>query len=308
MLENEPKSATELQFKRSLYKAIDDGRMVFSEDSGIVYSNSPRAVTAITEAIEEPTDEDKNAGGGEDSGKNNWVVPVSVTVAVLAAGPGQIRIHLGEWAPPLFAGLASILIILGPYSPELIGEYLSKRDLRIMNAARESKGVVVDKVRVLIGYTEEEIDEKELAFYTDRSFPESDKPSNPDEDDESVLELTDGSQVPAANIETVLKKHLTAAEHVMVVGSGKEFLSCILFLKTKGSEARGHDPNSLGPAKDDLAPASVAFAQQCGSEATTVSEARMCSKFRGEGLWQHVSKANGDAPSFSQKVLVLWKI
>ena len=137
-----------------------------------------------------------------------------------------------------------------------------------MTAAWESEGVIVDKVQVLVGYTYDshmktQIPhfETELAFYNDRilRIPESDKPSNPDEDDESILELIDGSKVPAANIETVLKKHLAAAEHVMVVGSGKEFLSCIFTLKTKASEAaaRGEDPASLGPAKDDLAPASV---------------------------------------------------
>jgi len=130
------------------------------------------------------------------------------------------------------------------------------------------------------------------------------KPAEPEEDDESMLKLTDGSQVPAANIETVLKKYLDAVEHVMVVGSGKEFLSCMLTLKTKGSEAaaRGEDPAALGPAKDELAAASLAFAQQYGSEATTVLKARTCSKFRGEGLLPQFTKANGEIQSSTQQV------
>jgi hypothetical protein len=43
--------------------------------------------------------------------------------------------------------------------------------------------------------------------------------------------------VPAKQLEAVLKRHLKVVEHVMVVGSNKGFLSCILALKTKGSEA-----------------------------------------------------------------------
>ena len=66
----------------------------------------------------------------------------------------------------------------------------------------------------------------------------SPKPSSdPDEDDETILKLNDGSTVPAKQLEEVLKRHLDAVEHVMVVGSNKGFLSCILALKTKGSEA-----------------------------------------------------------------------
>ena len=132
------------------------------------------------------------------------------------------------------------------------------------------------------------------------------KPAEPEEEDEdeSMLKLTDGSEVPAAKIEAVLKKYLDAVEHVMVVGSGKEFLSCMLTLKTKGSEAvaQGEDPAALGPAKDELAATSLAFAQQYGSEAKTALKARLCSKFRGEGLLPQFTKANSEIQSSTQQV------
>jgi len=125
-----------------------------------------------------------------------------------------------------------------------------------------------------------------------------------EEDDESLLQLNDKSTVPAANLEKILKRHLDAVEHVMVVGSGKEFLSCMLTLKTKGSEAaaRGEDPAALGPAKDELAADSLALAQAFGSEATTVLKARTCSKFRGEGLLPLFAKANAEIKLSSQQV------
>jgi len=125
-----------------------------------------------------------------------------------------------------------------------------------------------------------------------------------EEDDESLLQLNDNSTVPAANLEKILKKHLDAVEHVMVVGSGKEFLSCMLTLKTKGSEAaaRGEDPAALGPAKDELAADSLALAQLFGSDATTVLKARTCSKFRGEGLLPLFAKANAQIKLSSQQV------
>lgn len=130
---------------------------------------------------------------------------------------------------------------------------------------------------------------------------------DPEEDDETILKLSDGSTVPAANLEKILKKHLDAVEHVMVVGSGKEFLSCMLTLKTKGSEAaaRGEDPAALGPAKDELAQDALALAQQFGSDATTVLKARTCSKFRGEGLLPLFAKANAEIKLSTQQVGIL---
>ena len=129
-------------------------------------------------------------------------------------------------------------------------------------------------------------------------------PADAEEDDEGTLVLVDGSTVPAKQLEVILKKHLDAVEHVMVVGSGKEFLSCMLTLKTKGSEAaaRGEDPASLGPAKDELAQEALELAQAKGSEATTVLKARTCSKFRGEGLLPLFAKANAEIKMSAQQV------
>ena len=156
-------------------------------------------------------------------------------------------------------------------------------------------------------------------------------------DDESVLTLSDGSTVPAAKLEEILKKHLEAVEHVMVVGSGKEFLSCMLTLKTKGSEAvaQGEYPAALGPAKDErfqdvlasrfqdvlplaqdfnlalalsedeLAQDALALAQQVGSDATTVQDARKCSKFLDEGLQPLFAKANAEINLSTQQVAIL---
>jgi hypothetical protein len=129
-------------------------------------------------------------------------------------------------------------------------------------------------------------------------------PEPPAEDDETILTLSDGTTVPAINLERILKKNLDAVEHVMVVGSGMDFLSCMLTLKTKGSEAaaRGEDPASLGPAKDELSDAALALAQQHASEATTVLKARTCSKFRGEGLLPLFAKANAEIKLQAQQV------
>ena len=132
-------------------------------------------------------------------------------------------------------------------------------------------------------------------------------------DDESVLTLSDGSTVPAAKLEEILKKHLEAVEHVMVVGSGKEFLSCMLTLKTKGSEARFQDVLPLAQdfnlalalSEDELAQDALALAQQVGSDATTVQDARKCSKFLDEGLQPLFAKANAEINLSTQQVAIL---
>ena len=74
--------------------------------------------------------------------------------------------------------------------------------------------------------------------------------------------------MPAKQLEVILKKHLDAVEHVMVVASRKEFLSCMVTLKTKGSQAaaRGEDPASMGPAEDELAQGALELAQAKGSK------------------------------------------
>ena len=130
-------------------------------------------------------------------------------------------------------------------------------------------------------------------------------PTDPEEDDEAILKLMDGTTVPAKELEKVLKKHLEAVEHVMVVGSGKDFLSCMLTLKTKGSEAvaRGQDPAALESAKDELAKEALELAQRFGSTATRVVDARQCQKFRGEGLLPLFAKANAEIKQSAQQVL-----
>eukprot|EP00918_Siedleckia_nematoides_P055495 GHVU01121063.1.p1 GENE.GHVU01121063.1~~GHVU01121063.1.p1 ORF type:complete len:213 (+),score=49.08 GHVU01121063.1:23-640(+) len=129
-------------------------------------------------------------------------------------------------------------------------------------------------------------------------------PTDPEEDDESILKLSDGSTVPAADLEKILKKHLDAVEYVMVVGSGKDFLSCMLTLKTKGSEAvaRGEDPAALESAKDELAKEALELAQRFNSPATRVLDARQCQKFRGEGLLPLFAKANAEIKQGAQQV------
>jgi len=129
-------------------------------------------------------------------------------------------------------------------------------------------------------------------------------PTDPEEDDESILKLSDGSTVPAADLEKILKKHLDAVEYVMVVGSGKDFLSCMLTLKTKGSEAvaRGEDPAALESAKDELAKEALELAQRFNSPATRVLDARQCQKFKTEGVLPLFAKANAEIKQGAQQV------
>ena len=123
-------------------------------------------------------------------------------------------------------------------------------------------------------------------------------------DHEVILTLSDGTTVPAINLERILKKNIDAVEHVIVVGGGMDFLSCMLTLKTKGSEAaaRGEDRASLGSEMDELSNAALALAQQHASDAQTVLKARTCSKFRGDGLLPLFAKANAEIKLHAQQV------
>ena len=86
ILSNEPKLETELKFKNSLFKAIDAGDMTFPAGSGVVYSSSPRAISVVPGVVESEVEEPGGpVDGGDNSndGSKNWVVPVSITVAVV---------------------------------------------------------------------------------------------------------------------------------------------------------------------------------------------------------------------------------
>ena len=120
---------------------------------------------------------------------------------------------------------------------------------------------------------------------------------------EDMLKLSDGTTVPAIDIERILKMHLDVAEHVMVVGSGCDILCCMLTLKTKVSEAAASGEDPLGTAKDELSDAALALARQHGSEATTVHKARTCSKFCVEGLLPLIAKANAEINVSVQQVI-----
>lgn len=86
ILSNEPKLETELRFKNNLFKAIDAGDMTFKEGSGVVYSSSPRAISVVTGVVESEIEEPEGPVDGGDNGNDdskNWVVPVSITFAVV---------------------------------------------------------------------------------------------------------------------------------------------------------------------------------------------------------------------------------
>lgn len=124
-----------------------------------------------------------------------------------------------------------------------------------------------------------------------------------DEDDESILHLNDGTTCPASELEAILKKHLPAVQHLMVVGSKRQMLSCMLTLKTLGSEAveAGQDIKDVAePLK--LATAALELAQKVGSEAKDVKEARADNKFRTLGLLPGFSAANQEINNSARQV------
>jgi long-subunit acyl-CoA synthetase (AMP-forming) len=122
-------------------------------------------------------------------------------------------------------------------------------------------------------------------------------------DDEREITLSDGRKVAAARLEEVLRKHLDSVAYVMVIGSGKPFLSCMLTLKTNGSEAaeRGQDPKSV-PNPFELAEPALALARKVNSQATNVHLARQCQLFRSHGLLPGFSTANQEIGDSAQQV------
>lgn len=76
ILFDELKQSTELEFQKSLYRAIDDGALTFPEESGVDFVGPPRSSVVVIPEITEPLPDD----GGESS---NWQVPVSIACSVL---------------------------------------------------------------------------------------------------------------------------------------------------------------------------------------------------------------------------------
>mmetsp|Transcript_43049 Transcript_43049/g.105249 ORF Transcript_43049/g.105249 Transcript_43049/m.105249 type:complete len:140 (+) Transcript_43049:1093-1512(+) len=89
----------------------------------------------------------------------------------------------------------------------------------------------------------------------------------------------------------------------MVVGSKKPFLSCMLTLKTHGSEAaeEGKDPKSV-PNPFDLAAPALQLAKKVGSSAVNVHQARQDQLFRANGLLPAFSAANQEIGDSAMQV------
>jgi hypothetical protein len=100
-----------------------------------------------------------------------WLLVLAIGVGTLVwAGGDEIRSHLGEWAPPLFVGLAASLLFCNCWVPEPLHRYLFEKGVENMTAVWECKGVVVHPVEHVYSVTEgretRQESRTELAFFS----------------------------------------------------------------------------------------------------------------------------------------------
>ena len=87
----------------------------------------------------------------------------------------------------------------------------------------------------------------------------------------------DGDELLA---EELIAAEIEAVQHVLVAGSGRAYLACVLSLRTQSCSA-----------EEELDRPALQFADMYGSAARTVDEARQCARFRA-GLLQRFSACN----------------
>jgi len=81
-----------------------------------------------------------------------------------------------------------------------------------------------------------------------------------------------GENVPPVLIESMIKEQLPAVSNCVVIGDKRKYLTCLLTLRAEV------DPNT-GVSLEPLLDAAIRAAEEAGSTAKTVSEAKRCPKF-----------------------------
>ncbi len=109
------------------------------------------------------------------------------------------------------------------------------------------------------------------------------------------LKKNDGSiiTVNTEPVEVILKNKLKAVKDVILVGEGREYLACLLTLKTL--------PRGPNMTSEPLDPEALSAGAQYGSPATTAKEAKDCSRFR-QYLIDGIMKANKECTAQSHYV------
>ncbi|RLN48936.1 hypothetical protein BBJ28_00003269 [Nothophytophthora sp. Chile5] len=107
-----------------------------------------------------------------------------------------------------------------------------------------------------------------------------------------IIITSGGENVPPILLENALKAKLPVLSNAMVIGDKRKFLTCLCSLRVEMDVVTGAPTENL----DEVA---LAVAQEIGSDATTVTEAQACDKFRRH-IADGVARANTKAASRAQ--------
>ncbi|KAG4056218.1 Long-chain-fatty-acid--CoA ligase [Phytophthora cactorum] len=103
-----------------------------------------------------------------------------------------------------------------------------------------------------------------------------------------------GENIPPVLIENEIKAELPALSNVMVIGEKRNYLTFLCSLRVEPDTA-------TGAPTDKLDKVALAVAKEIGSDATTVSDAQSCEKFR-QYISDGMARANTRAASRAQQV------
>ncbi|KAG6963742.1 hypothetical protein JG688_00008013 [Phytophthora aleatoria] len=103
-----------------------------------------------------------------------------------------------------------------------------------------------------------------------------------------------GENIPPVLIENEIKAELPALSNVIVIGEKRNYLTFLCSLRVESDAA-------TGAPTDKLDKVALAVAKEIGSDATTVSDAQSCEKFR-QYISDGMARANTRAASRAQQV------
>jgi long-chain-fatty-acid--CoA ligase ACSBG len=188
----------------------------------------------------------------------------------------------------------------GPTPQGSCGKHLPGAEIKILNPDENGEGEILTKgPNIFSGYLKDE-DATQDALDSEQFLHTGDMGKLDKEGNlfitgriKEIIKTSGGENIPPLKIEDKIKVQLPIVSQATVIGNQRNFLTCLLTLKT--------EIDKQGNPTDKLAPDVIAALRKINSTATTLKEAAKDEKVQ-QFLMKGIQRANQQADSHAQHV------
>ena len=181
-----------------------------------------------------------------------------------------------------------------------VGKSMAGTITKINNKNKNGEGEILMKGRhIMMGYmfnpeaTMKTIDKNGYLYTGDLGMLDADDFLKITGRIKELIITAGGENIPPVLIEDAIKLELPCISNIMVIGDQRKYLTCLITLKT--------ELNEHGEPTTQLAPISLEFIAQCGSNITSTKQLNHDLKVK-EAIMNGIERANMKATSRAQRV------